>query len=262
MTGWKLMVFAASFVSVQVMAQDYPDTFAINFGVGYVWDTDTQFSARSSSGVIGTSIDFERDLDGDDSITPFWVNGYYRFTPHHRIDFGWIRFERDGSKTLERDLTFEGTTYAINAEVESEIEATFPKLAYTWSFHHSDEVELGLTAGLVFPEYTFTLRGPQSRDEESVSSPVPILGFRVDYEITPRWHLNLKSDAVYLEADDELRGSIDNSSIAVEWRAIRNLVIGFGTERLAVDVDVDDGDYRGKVADFYRSVRLYAGLRL
>ncbi len=245
-----------------VAAQDYPDDFALNVGVSYVRDADTEVSARSPVGVIGTSIDFERDLDGEDRVSPTWWNGYYRFTPHHRVDFAWIRFNREGSRSLEREVTFQGTTFSANASVDSEIESTFSKLAYTWSFHHTDEVELGLTLGAAFVDYAVELQGPLNQADAGVDVTVPTLGFRVDYEIGPRMHLSLKSDALYFDtSDEELEGSIDNTTLALEWRAVRNVVLGLGLDRLAVDAAVDDGDWRGRVSDFYRSTRVYAGLR-
>ncbi len=136
-----------------VAAQDYPDDFSLNIGVNYVQDADTEVSARSSVGVIGTSIDFERDLGGEERVSPTWWNGYYRLTPHHRVDFAWIRFSREGSRSLGRELTFQGTTFPANASVNSQIESTFSKLAYTWSFHHTD-IRLNSVLQWVPPSWT------------------------------------------------------------------------------------------------------------
>ncbi len=114
--------------------------------------------------------------------------------------------------------------------------------------------------GAAFVDYSVTLRGPLNEADASVDTAVPTLGFRVDYEIGPRTHLSLKSDALYFETGDEkLEGSFDNTTL--EWRAVRNVVLGLGLDRLAVDAAVDDGDWRGQVSDFYRSTRVYAGLR-
>lgn len=242
-------------------AQEYPDKFAVNIGGNYVWDSDTDFSARPSTGLVGTTINFERDLDGEERIAVPRIDGYYRFTPHHRIDFGWIRFDRDGSRTLSRDITFRDRTFSLATSLESEVDAAFSKVAYTWSFHHTPEVELGLTAGVVLTDYTVKLRGPRNEVEESISEPLPTLGFRLDYAITPRWHAKVKTDSLYVELNNDLRGSLDSNSVAVEWRMARNVALGLGVERLAIDATVDDGDFRGKLADFYRSGRLYVGVR-
>ncbi len=243
------------------IAEEYPDNFALNAGVNAVYSTSTQVSVNSSGGVIGTSIDFERDLNGEEKITPGWLEGYYRFTPSHRIDFGWVRFTREGSKAIEREITFRDTTFAVGTSVDSEIEATFAKLGYTWSFHHSDDVELGLGLGAVISDYSFKLEGPLNQAEVSGGAPAPTIGFRLDYKISPRTHLKLKTDAVYFDPGGGFEGSLDNTTLAVEWRAVRNVVLGLGFDRLSVDASYDDGDLQGQVSDFYRSTRVYAGVR-
>lgn len=242
-------------------AQEFPDRFALNIGESYIFDTNTEFSARSSGGVIGTTIDFERDLNGEKQLGTPRIDGYFRFSPHHRLDYAWIRINRKGSKTLSRDITFFDDTFNLSATVNSEIDASFTKLAYTWSFHHTDDVELGLTAGGVWADYSIKLSGLVNQVEESVDGPLPTLGFRLDYEISPRWHAKLKTDALYFDLGDSLKGSFDTTSVALEFRMARNIALGLGSERQALDATVDDGDFRGTVADFYRSTRFYVGVR-
>jgi len=252
---------AAALLAEPAFAQQFPDKFAFNLSENYVYSSDTVFSARSSTGVIGTAIDFERDLDGEERFATPRITGYYRFTPHHRIDFGWVRFDREGSRAIDREVSFEDTTFSVGTGVESELDVEFIKLAYTYSFHHTDEVELGVTPGAIWADYSFKLRGPRNAASDSVSAPLPTLGFRLDYQISPRWHSLLGADVLYVDTGDDLKGSLDTTSLAVEWRVARNVVLGAGLERWAIDVSVDDGDLRGRVSDFYRSARLYAGVR-
>jgi hypothetical protein len=252
---------ALLFLAQPALAQEFPDKFALDVGGNYVYSSDTQFSASRSTGIIGTAIDFERDLDGNERVGTPRVTGYYRFTPHHRVDFGWVRFDREGSRTIGRELSFEDTTFFLGTNVDSEIDAQFIKLAYTYSFHHTDKVELGVTPGAIWTDYSFKLRGPRNAVSDSVSAPLPTLGFRIDYQISPRWHTKLGTDILYVDIGDKLQGSLDTSSLALEWRVARNVVLGAGLERWAVDATVDDGDFRGRLSDFYRSARLYAGVR-
>lgn len=251
----------ALLVAQPVSAQDFPDKFAINIGEDYLFDTDTDFSARSSSGLIGTSINFERDLGGDERLGTPRIDGYYRFNPNHRLDFSWIRIDRDGSELLSRDISFLDNTFTVATRLDSEVDASFTKLAYTWSFYHSEEVELGLTAGAVLTDYDIRISAQNEQVNESVKAPLPILGLRLDYQISPRWHVKLKNDSVYIDLGDQLKGSFETNSLALEWRVARNVALGLGSERMALDATVDDGDFRGRLANFYRSARLYVGIR-
>ena len=251
---------AAALMPVVAPAQPYPDRFAINVGTNEVYQSQTEFAARSSRGVVGTTIDFRRDLDGDETSSDAWLGGYYRFTPRHRIDFGWLGVDREGRRTIGRELDFGDRTFVADTTVRSEIESSFASLAYTWSFHHTDDVELGVTLGATLVEYSVALEGPNRREEEDVSGPLPTLGYRIDYAITPRWHLKAASDAFYF-SDDEYDGSFDSTTFALEWWAARNVTVGLGLERRSVDATIDGDDWRGGLSDFYRSVRLYAGVR-
>ena len=242
-------------------AQEYPDTFAINIGNNSVWDSNSEISANSSSGLLGSTLNFKRDLNGDEQSNNFWLGAFYRFTPHHRIDFSWLRITREGDKVLSRTISFANREFTLDAKVNSEIDARFYKLAYTWSFYHSDIVELGLRGGIMWLDYYVKLQGLLNRKaEQNFNDPVPTMGVLLDYAINPRWHVKYLSDSIYFNVNDKFRGSLDDSIISLEWRATPKYLLGLGASRTTIDGEIE-GDYRGKVVDFYRSLRLYFGAR-
>jgi hypothetical protein len=249
------------FLPFTTSAQEYPDKYGFNIGSNYVWDSNSEISANSSSGLLGTAINFHRDLDGDEQSSNFWLGGFYRFTPHHKIDISWFRINRKGDKVLSRTISFGNREFTLDANVNSEIDAQFLEMAYTWSFYHSETVEIGLRGGFMWLDYNMNLRGPLNRKtEQSFRDPVPTLGILLDYTINPRWHIKYLSDAIYFNVNDKFRGSLDNTKISLEWRATPNYLVGLGAARTSVDAEIN-GDYRGKVVDFYRSIRVYFGAR-
>jgi len=82
------------------IAADATEDDPYNFSVGAFFVTNTNGTIRldTTSGLvtIGTSIDWERDLGGDTSMTVPRIDGYYRFAPKHRVDFSWYRIDRGG----------------------------------------------------------------------------------------------------------------------------------------------------------------------
>jgi len=75
----------------------FPDRWMIRLGAYVVDGADTQVSVNSDVG-LGTSIDYERDLGGDDSDTIPRIDAYYRFNARHRIDFTAFNVTRKGEK--------------------------------------------------------------------------------------------------------------------------------------------------------------------
>lgn len=248
-------------IAVQAQEEQLPDTFAFRAGVLYVLDSDTDFSVRSNVGALGTSINFERDLSGDDTTTSPRFQGYYRFTPHHRIDFGYFRTKREGSRIITREIKFGNITFPISAGVESSIETETTKLAYTWSFYHEEKIELGLSAGVHLTGYEFMLRNLRRTlvEDTSVRELLPVVGVRADYMINPRWHVLFDYETFYIELQDDIRGSLDDVQMALEYRPLRNVSFGASANRLAVDVKVEEPDFRGSITDLYRGGMLYVG---
>lgn len=242
---------------------ELPDRFALNVGAFYILDSDTEFAAKSRTGVLGTSINFERDLSGDDSATAPRIRGYYRFNPHHRIDFSWYKIDRDGSRSVNREIRFGDATFPVNIGVESSVDMEIGKLAYTWSFYHVEKVELGLSIGAYIMSYEFALRNTSRTivENKSINEPLPVFGLRMDYTINPRWHVLFDVETFYIELRDELRGSLDDLQLAVEYRPFRHVAFGASANRLAIDVKAEEHDYRGSVTDLYRGGQLYIGFR-
>ncbi len=248
--------------AVWAQGEELPDRFALKLGAFYVHDSDTEFSARSGTGLLGTSINFEGDLDGDDSANGPRIRGYYRFNPRHRVDFGWYRVERDGSRRLTREIAFGDTTFPVAIGVDSSIDMEVAKLLYTWSFYHVEKVELAASVGAHEMSYDFRLSNASGTlvETKSVSQPLPVFGFRTDYTINPRWHLLFDVETFYIEFQDKLRGSLDDIQLSFEYRPLRHVSFGASLNRLAIDAKVDETDYRGSVNDLYRGGQLYIGL--
>ena len=75
----------------------------IRLGAYVVDNAKTTVSINSDLGGLGTVIDYERDLGGEDSDTIPRIDAYYRFNPRHRIDFTSFTIDRIGERTIAID---------------------------------------------------------------------------------------------------------------------------------------------------------------
>lgn len=243
-------------------AEGLPDRFALKAGGYFVKDAQTSASAGPSGGGPGTEIEFDRDLNGETDITAPRVEGYFRFTPHHRLDFGWYTMEREGETDLGEVINFGDRTFSPGAVLESRIETTIRKLTYTWSFHHNDKLELGVSLGVHYPEFAMRLKSAVGTvsEEESFDAPLPVWGLLLDYSLTERWHVLAKGEIFRVKLDGEFAGSLTDLQLQTEYRLARNFAVGAGLSRLRLKGDVDNGDFQGDLEDIYRGYQLYGAV--
>lgn len=240
-----------------------PDRTMIQLGALLVVDSNTTLTVNGAKTGLGTTLDFERDLDGDTAITTPSLEFYHRFSNHHRIELAAFQLGRDGSREISRSITFGDRTFSRSTQVISSIQNDVYKVAYGYSFHHDDRVELAFSAGLNVLDYEAKLFSSTGGFAETAATtaPMPVFGIRMDYAATPRLTVRFRTDAFYFDFEDKIRGSLLELQAGVEYRALENFALGASLSRLAIDVDVnEDDDFDGSVKDLYRGIRLYGAL--
>ena len=238
----------------------FPDKYMLRLGAYIVDGADTQFSVSKDG--LGAVIDYARDLGGDSRDTIPRIDAYYRFNPRHRIDFTSFSVDRKGSRTLEIDVTIDGTDYFASETLNSDIKYTLYKLGYGYSFYHSEKVELTLTAGLNFTTYDFKFSTSAGDKAESAgfTAPLPMFGLRMGYAITPKWSVNYVAESFFIDFEDTIKGALVNYELNTEYKLFKNFAIGAGLARMGSNVDVNDDDYSGKVSDSYRGYTVFGTL--
>lgn len=81
-------------------------------------------------------------------------------------------------------------------------------------------------------------------ESESITAPLPVVGLRFDFAITPKWFLKSNLDLFYLEIDN-FRGSISNIKVKLEYDAFKNVGFGLSAESFRVQVESEGDDYPG-----------------
>jgi hypothetical protein len=235
------------------------EKFYVRLGYLVLENTSTQISLNKSDGFIGTSFDYQRDLGGDDSAGTGRFAAYYRFTPKHRIDFSTYAVNRDANRTLEIEIDFGDEEYEIGETVSSELDTRFYRVSYGYSFYHSKRAEIGLIGGLHVMDYSIKIeRGSDGTSEAAdVTAPLPVWGLRVNYGITPKWFFKFVYENFYIDLNDDIIGSLLDSSVGIEWRPSKHVGAGFALVRTALDAEVNTSDYEGELADLYRGGELY-----
>lgn len=216
---------------------------------------------------VGVDVDVEDALDFDTTTTAFRTDAYWRFTRNkrHRVDFTWFSLRRSGRTTLGRDLEFGDTVFPLGSTVKSSFDFDIYKGGYSYSFLQDDRVDLAASVGLYIAPISFDITATGAftgQDESDVTAPLPVVGLRADFAITPKWFLRTSAEAFYLEIDN-YKGAIVDFQAAVEYAAFKHVGFGLGFDILHVSVEANasnkviDLDFGGEVNFDYAGIQFY-----
>ncbi|MCP4471150.1 MAG: DUF481 domain-containing protein [Gammaproteobacteria bacterium] len=254
--------------SASVLAADiaddvaFPEKFMLRLSYYNIDRADTRISVFSNEG-LGAAYSFANDLGGDDSATVPRIDMYYRFNERHRIEFTTFTLNRDGSQVLKLEVDLGDETFSIGETLNSKIEYDLYGLGYSYSFFHSDRVELGISVGLNVTQYDFkfTTKDGSQRSEGDATAPLPMFGLSMGYAITPNWSLHYVTEAFLIEVDDAYRGSFVNSEVNFQYRFLDNYHVGAGFTHVSTDLEADSRDWKGGITDSHRGYLLFAGFQ-
>ena len=220
------------------------ERFSFNLG-GFI----TAINSDVSLGVegLGISVNVEEALDLDSSVSVFRVDGLWRFTRNlrHRLDLGWFDISRDSSTTLLKDIQIGDTLFPLGTEVTTSFDLQVFKGAYSYSFFQDDRMDMGVSFGLFVMPIDFKIDASgafEGHESESITAPLPVLGLRADFAITPKLFLKYNVDFFYLEID-QFEGAVTDTKLALEYNAFKNLGFGIGLERFNIYIKAEGEDY-------------------
>ena len=217
----------------------------------------------------GDDLDLENQLGFSDSETIFRLDGYWRFFKRHRLGFSYYQFNRDGNRTLDKEIEIGDEVFPINAEVNSELNLGFYNIDYMYSFYQGEKWEISGILGVYWVDFEFSAAGSLQVAESELQTfyqstdfngPLPFLGLSFEYYITPQW-LAIFSGSYFQLSVSDIDGSLTNLGAKLEYQFTRNFGLGLGYDYFRIDVTGDDGELRTDIVYKYQGVQAYGILR-
>lgn len=254
------MVFAAATaatvmgLAVPAAAQALGDRYWLEVSA-YRPSIDTSL-ALSRPGSAGTDIDLENDLGLDDSDTLPAVYAGARLGSRFVITAEYYALNRDASRTLTRDIVFDGTTYPATTQVDSELKSDVYRVTVGYAFWRTEQLEVGAAIGLHATSFDVSLRGninagggggvtTQKRGEDFLA-PLPTVGLYGTYQATPKITLGARVDYLSLTVGD-YSGSLLNAQASASYAVTSNIALGAAYRYVAYDLDVDKSGFTAKL---------------
>ena len=215
----------------------------------------------------GVAVDLEDALGLDTQNTVFRLGSSYRIDQkrRHRVDLDYLYFNRSASKTLGKDIVVNDNIITAGTKVNSTFNYQIIRAAYSYSFFQDDRMDLAASIGFFVMPIKFELEaeGRGSRQGDfNFTAPLPALGLRGDFAVTPRWFIRTNIDVFYLEYQS-FKGALVDTRIAVEYNPWEHFGLGLGFDNFRVQLESENNDYPG--ADFqgviksqFMGVQLYA----
>ena len=240
------------------------ETFSFSAG-GFLNAMDS--SVRLGTKNLGIEVDVEDALGFDVSTAVFRLDAAWRFKKNlrHRLDFNWFAIRRDGSKTLLEDFEIGDTTFPVNTVIESNFDIDIFRVGYSYSFFQDDRMDLAVSGGFFIMPISFQVRAEgifEGEENADITAPLPTLGLRFDFAITPKWILRNHFDIFYLALGD-YKGNIMSFGSAIEWIPFKHVGFGLGFDsfNLGVEAENDDNiagvDFAGNIKFGYFGALLY-----
>lgn len=235
------VVLAALPAVAQYGAASYADTkgmnerFRLDVG-GFFQDFETTVRYDGSLGNTGTEVNLESDLGVPDSKTTFRADGYWRFGPRGRLDFGYRSWNRSSTKTLDRDIQFGDQVFHVGASVDAALRIRVAELYYSYSWVNTGVVEFGTGIGVssywnkVRVEASASAGGASTEaqyEEADLIAPIPAIQGYLTLTLLPRLFVGAKAKWVSATISD-YHGSMTDIRASLDYYLSKNIGIGGG----------------------------------
>ncbi len=252
-------------------ANEYSDDIKISLGAYITGSFNSELAYKDSVNGLSAAIDFQELFNMNTDVASFYIDGYYRFSPNHRIEVGWKKNSSKGKSNVTTTV-FEGTFLetSIYAGAKSNFNISTLKLIYTYSFYHTKKVEVSLSAGLHYEIFDVgigaNINNLGGDFKLKMGQALPVIGTRLEYHIMPQWSVLYSYDIFSLSGNFQLEQNDENSvppyllehftgfagylsdlNLGTEYRIIDNLSVGatFNYNFMDFSLKLDDQDNFG-----------------
>lgn len=213
-------------------------------GAFFVTSIDSSLGVFAQDLPVGVRIDLSKELKLRDSVTVPRVALGWLFGRSHLLSFNWYDLSRSGTRTIGSEIEIPpDPPIPVGARVESYIDSEIYRVSYTWLFHHDEKVSLGIGGGFFVANLgagiLWDTATRQSAEDESLTAPLPVVGARLRYQITPKLGLLTTSDWMFVDYQG-YRGTILDLQVFVAHRTFKHVGFGAGLNVQGFNLEVDD----------------------
>ena len=225
----------------------------------FIVDANSDLSLGiQGAGLPKVTIDAEDLLGLDENFTVFRADAFWRITRRNRVDFTYYQMNRDGSTFIGIDIP----EFPIGDRVKTDFDISILRGSYAWSFFKNEHFDLAVAGGLYGMSIDYKMRSEDSGtiEETDFTVPLPVVGLRGNFALTPKWFIRQSFDYFYVNIGD-YEGQLVDFGVALEWNAFKYLGLGVGYNFVAMDLKYSGSDdFLDEIDMSYGGVQAFAKL--
>ena len=213
---------------------------AFELGVrGIYWFPDLSGDIKvDGDGISGTTLDLDDDLGLEEEFYP--VLEIFTGIGKHHLSISYYNADYSASKSLNKDIYFNGKLFNINTLVESSLEYDVYDFMYQYDLLDLENILAGFSLGLVgkikYFEGDVQLKSAGETTAEDFSEPIPLLGIN--------FHVGLVADLlearVLATGMGYSDGNLFDGQVEISITPLPFIDIHGGYRLFRIDVETDD----------------------
>ncbi|HFU74114.1 MAG TPA: hypothetical protein ENK65_01015 [Helicobacteraceae bacterium] len=251
----KIISLGLMLLATTLVAQ-MDDQYKLKLG-GYIvgsQNTEVRLDNIKSVNGVGAVVNLQELFNMQEQQQVLRFDGRYRINEHHAIEAAWYSINSSGSNQADNNFSIGDRDILAGARIASHIDTNIFKINYVYSFYHTDEVELGIGAGLHAMQIDFGLEGSATVNGDPVNlgdgggtlktlAPLPVVSFRFEYKVLDDFFVNYATDLFFISIDG-VSGSLSDSVLTAEYYFSEHYGVGagFNTTRMNLTLPGDNAD--------------------
>lgn len=236
------------------------DRFSVNIG-GFLAGLSNSIVAGSDQLGLGLALNLESALGLETSNLVLRGHVHYLFgrRHRHRVEIGYFGFFRNAYKVLEKEIEIGDEIYPVGTEISSKYNQQIFNANYDYAFYMDDRFNLGVSIGLYIMPLSFSVTTPNNTQRVAdFTAPLPVLGLRTDFAITPKFTIKQSAELLYLKILD-YEGRITDLTVRLEYTPFKHFGFGLGFD--AYRLHVTSYEENPPIPGFIGTLRMdYTGL--
>jgi hypothetical protein len=224
------------------------EVYHIEFGAGY-WSPKAQIAVASEQlGIVGTNIDFKKDLGLTDRRFGE-INLVLRPSKKTKFRFEYANIKYESTATLPRDVVFNGIRYHVGLPVNSTLDWKAYGLGLEYDFFARDRWFAGLLLDVKYTDVTVNLETPVIEPQFAhIKAPIPTLGGIVRVYVAR--NLSMTAEVSDLKIPDSVSNDYKGHYLDVNVYGTLNFTnnlgaqIGYRSLDVAYQVKTDTGSLK------------------
>lgn len=220
---------------------------ALSLG-GFITQSDAGLRLDSQTLGRGTQLSLKNAFGIDDSVDSFRADGFWRFFPRHRFDISYYDLSRDGSRTLSATIQVRDQTFVLGTTVTTELNLAIYKAGYSYSFVQNRRFDLAASLGVfgIDTKFGISATGIGTRETASLFAPLPVVGLRGAFAVTPKFFVRAGVQYFGLDLGD-VSGQLVDAMVVVDYDIFNNIAVGAGYNFVDLDLEAEESKLRGSL---------------